>query len=159
MELVLRPKFWFVYFRPSLRGQTAKTSICTKSGVSADSRKSAKKVPKSAEYRTFCAFFAHFLESKSAVFHTFRHFLALFLESAETPLFVQINVFAVWPLRLGRKYTNLKFGDRPYPQNHLRQFSCLTFLILISEVTFTAPPKTSFPTSIKRNLARLVSIF
>ena len=33
------------------------------------------------------------------------HFLALFLESAETPLFLQINVFAVWALRLGRNYT------------------------------------------------------
>ena len=29
-----------------------------------------------------------------------------FLESAETPLFVQINVFPVRALRLDRKYTN-----------------------------------------------------
>ena len=36
----------------------------------------------------------------------FPHFLALFLESAETPLFVQINVFAVWALRLDRKIHN-----------------------------------------------------
>ena len=94
----------FVYFLPSLRGQTAKTLICTKSGVSADSRKSAKKCRKARKTALFvqkvrkkCA--------KSAVFRAFRHFLALFLESAETPLFLQINVFAVWPLRLGRKYT------------------------------------------------------
>ena len=32
-----------VYFLSSLRGQTAKTLICTKSGVSADSRKSTEK--------------------------------------------------------------------------------------------------------------------
>ena len=90
-----------VYFLSSLRGQTAKTLICTKSGVSADSRKSAeqcgephflrKKCTKSAQKVRFSALFAHFS--------------ALFLESAETPLFVQINVFAVWPLRLDRKYT------------------------------------------------------
>ena len=90
-----------VYFLSSLRGQTAKTVICTKSGVSADSRKSAekcgephflrKKCTKSAQKVRFSALFAHFS--------------ALFLESAETPLFVQINVFAVWPLRLDRKYT------------------------------------------------------
>ena len=85
----------FVYFLSSLRGQTAKTLICTKSGVSADSRKSAEK----------CA--------KSAVLRTFRHFSALFLESAETPLFVQINVFAVWPLRLDRKYTILGLSFAP----------------------------------------------
>ena len=88
-------------FLSSLRGQTAKTLICTKSGVSADSRKSAEKCRKVR--RT--ALFAHFLYTfcaKSAVLRTFRHFSALFLESAETPLFVQINVFAVWPLRLDR---------------------------------------------------------
>ena len=82
----------------------AKTSICTKSGVSADSRKSAEKCGK--VQRT--ALFAHFLYTfcaKSAVLRTFPHFSALFLESAETPLFVQINVFAIWPLRLDRKYT------------------------------------------------------
>ena len=43
----------------------------------------------------------------------FAHFLALFLESAETPLFVQINVFAVWPLRLDRKYTILEGPKNP----------------------------------------------
>ena len=47
------------------------------------------------------ALFAHFLRKKCG----FPHFLALFLESAETPLFLQINVFAVWALRLDRKYT------------------------------------------------------
>ena len=69
-------------------------------------QKECRKVPKVR--RT--ALFAHFLYTfcaKSSVFRTFRHFPALFLESAETPLFVQINVFAVWPLRLDRKYTNL----------------------------------------------------
>ena len=35
-----------VYFLSSLRARTAKTLICTKSGVSADSRKSAKKCTK-----------------------------------------------------------------------------------------------------------------
>ena len=40
------------------------------------------------------------------------HFSALFLESAETPLFVQISVFAVWALRPHRKYTTLQtHGD------------------------------------------------
>ena len=75
----------FVYFLSSLRGQTAKTLICTKSGVSAI----RERAPKSAQKCTF------------------RHFLALFLELAETPPFVQINVFAVWPLKLDRKYTSL----------------------------------------------------
>ena len=72
-----------------------------KSGVSADSRKSAEKCAKSAENRTFCEFFVHFLRKKCGS----PRFSALFLESAETPLFVQINDFAVWPLRLDRKYT------------------------------------------------------
>ena len=101
-----------VYFLSSLRGQTAKTLICTKSGVSADSRKSAEKCRKVR--RT--ALFAHFLYTfcaKSAVLRTFRHFSALFLESAETPLFVQINVLAVWPLRLDRKYTTTVFRALP----------------------------------------------
>ena len=48
------------------------------------------------------ALFAHFLRKKCGFLRTF---LALFVESAETPLFVQINVFAVWALRLDRKYT------------------------------------------------------
>ena len=101
--LTFLAKTGLVYFRSSLRAQTAKTLICTKSGVSADSRKSAKICAKSAENRTFCANSAHFLRKKCG----FPHFLALFLESAETPLFVQINVFAVWALRLDRKYTKL----------------------------------------------------
>ena len=102
-----------VYFLSSLRGQTAKTWICTKSGVSADSRKSAEKCRKVR--RT--ALFAQKLYkkcAKSAVLRTFRHFSALFLESAETPLFVQINVFAVWPLRLDRKYTILEAVYKKY---------------------------------------------
>ena len=90
-----------VYFLSSLRGQTAKTLICTKSGVSADSRKSAKKCRKVRRTALF-AQKVYKKCAKSAVLRTFRHFSALFLESAETPLFVQINVFAVWPLRLDR---------------------------------------------------------
>ena len=42
----------------------------------------------------------------------FAHFLVLFLESAETPLFVQINVFAVRALRLDRKYPSQKVSPR-----------------------------------------------
>ena len=70
-------------------------------------QKECRKVPKSAENRTFCAFFVHFLRKKcgsplfSALFGT------LSGKSSETPLFVQINVFAVWPLRPDRKYTIL----------------------------------------------------
>ena len=94
-------------FLSSLRGQTAKALICTKSGVSADSRKSAKKCRKVRRTALFTHFLCIFC-AKSAVLRAFRHFLALFLESAETPLFVQINLFAVWPLRLDRKYT--RFG-------------------------------------------------
>ena len=67
-------------------------------------------MPKSAENRTFCTKFKVYKKcAKSVVLRTFRHFPALFLESAETPFFVQINVFAVWPLRLDRKYTKLCF--------------------------------------------------
>ena len=73
----------------------AKTLICTKSGVSADSTKSAK----SAENRTSCVKKCAFFYAKSAV----SALLALFLESAETPLFV--HIFAAWTLRLDRKYT------------------------------------------------------
>ena len=50
------------------------------------------------------ALFTHFLRKKCGFLH-FSHFLVLFLESAETPLFVQINIFAAWALRLDRKYT------------------------------------------------------
>ena len=87
----------------SLRARTAKTLICTKSGVSADSRKSAKKCAKPHFLRTFYILFAQKVR--------FAHFVVLFLESAETPLFVQINVFAVRALRLDRKYTILKICD------------------------------------------------
>ena len=96
---------WIVYFLSSLRGQTAKTLICTKSGVSADSRKSAEKCAKSAEKKS---------AQKVRFSALFAHFSALFLESAETPLFVQINVFAVWPLRLDRKYTVFGGPDRSF---------------------------------------------
>ena len=76
-----------VYFLSSLRAQTATTLICTKGGVSAD----PKRAPESVE-------FAHFLRAFYAKSAQILHFLALFLGSAETPLFVQINVFAVWAL-------------------------------------------------------------
>ena len=90
-----------VYFLPSLRARTAKTLICTKIGVSAGSRKSAKKCGKPHFLRIFCA--------RSAVVRTLPHLLALFLESAETQIFLQINVFAVRALRLARKYTSPGF--------------------------------------------------
>ena len=56
-----------MYFRSSLRAQTAKTLICTKSGVSADYRKSAKKCGK-----------PHFLRKKCALFMQKGRFSALF---------------------------------------------------------------------------------
>ena len=43
----------------------------------------------------------------------FAHVLVLFLESQETPLFVQINVFAVRALRLDRKNTQVYHVDPP----------------------------------------------
>ena len=58
-----------------------------------------ERVPKSAEK---CGK-PHFLRkkcAKSAVCHTFWH---SFWNWRKTPLFVQINVFAVWALRLDRK--------------------------------------------------------
>ena len=60
-----------VSFLSSLRAQTAKTSICTKSGASADARKSAKKCRKVRN----TAFFAHFLRKKKCCFP---HFSSLF---------------------------------------------------------------------------------
>ena len=66
-------------------------------------RRFQKECRKVRRNRTFCAKSAVKICAKSAVLRTFRHFSALFLESAETPLFVQINVFAVWPLRLDRR--------------------------------------------------------
>ena len=95
-----------VYFLSSLRAQTAKALICTKSGVSAEGF--PERVPeKCRKVRKphFLRIFTYFLQ-KSAVFRTFCA-AALFLESAETPLFVQINVFVVWALRLDRKYTRI----------------------------------------------------
>ena len=80
-----------------------------------------ERAPKSVQNRTFCALFTHFLHKKCG----FAHFLALFLESAETPLFVQINVFAVRALRLDRKYTNLG-------QNLLREWKSWFSLVRIS---------------------------
>ena len=85
-----------VYFLSSLKAQTAKTFI--------DLHKKwfppiPEKVRKKSENRTLCALF---YAKKSG----FEHFFALFLESAETPLFVQINVLAVWTLMLDRKYTS-----------------------------------------------------
>ena len=88
-----------VYFLSSLRARTAKTFICTKSGVSADSRKSTKKGAKPHFLGTFYTYFAQKVQ--------FCARLVLFLESVEAPLFVQINVFAVRALRLDGKYTRL----------------------------------------------------
>ena len=101
-----------------------------------------ERVPKSAEKVRRTALFAHFLCTfcaKSAVLRTFRHFSALFLESAEAPLFVQINVFAVWPLRLDRKYTN------PTTSFHIIVFSlvaCSVFHARKEISIFFSPHKT-----------------
>ena len=65
--------------KPQSPNGKKKARVCTKSGVLADSRKKGG----------------------------FPHFLALFLESAENPLLAQINVFAVWALRLDRTCTTL----------------------------------------------------
>ena len=61
-----------MYFLSSLRAQTAKTLICTKSGVFADSRKSAKKCGNKKS--TFCVknaqkggFFPHFFGTLSRI--------------------------------------------------------------------------------------------
>ena len=74
-QVTTKVAFWFqqfqkvtfgvVYFLSSLRPQTAKTLICTESGVSADSRKSAKKCRKQHFLHKKCA--------KSPVFRTFWH--------------------------------------------------------------------------------------
>ena len=139
-----------MYFLSSLGAQTAKkTLICRKSGVSADSRKSAR----SAQNRPFCV--------KSAQS----------CESAEAPLFLQINVFAVWSPRLDRKYTTLKRkrsfrkGD-VFESACLRRFFCLSALCS-SFFTFCFPsphpllpeslpfpgPQNSFVSSRKRNFS------
>ena len=59
-------------------------------------------MPKSAANHTFCALFTQKVRFSALV----PLFWALFLGSAGTPLFVQINVFAVWALRLDRKIHN-----------------------------------------------------
>ena len=53
---------------------------------------------------------SHFL-CKKCVKIAQKHFLVLFLEFAETPLFVQLHVFAVWALRLERN-TQPQLKDR-----------------------------------------------
>ena len=72
-------------------------------------------MPKSAENRTFCAKNAQKMRKKRGS----PHFLALFGALSGiggNPLSVQINVFAVWPLRLNRKYTSLIWqSESPYP--------------------------------------------
>ena len=64
--------FGLVYFVSSLRGQTAKTLICTKSGVAADSRKSDEKCGEPPFLRIFCTLFAQKVRF-SAFCGTFRH--------------------------------------------------------------------------------------
>ena len=93
-----------VYFLSSLRARTAKTLICTKVGF----LPIPERAPRSAQNRTFCALFTHFLHKRCG----FAHLLVLLLESAETPLLVQIkltmcSLFAVRALRLHRKYTKI----------------------------------------------------
>ena len=57
----------------------------------------------------------------------FAHFLlALFLESAVTPLLVQINVFAVWALRLEEIHNN-SFGADGIASNALQRGKPLRF--------------------------------
>ena len=69
-----------------------------------------ERVSKSAENRTSCIKNAQKVRKNGG----FPHFLALFVESAGTPLFLQINVFAVWALRLDRKYTiQVRFPEGP----------------------------------------------
>ena len=55
---------------------------------------------------------AHFLRT---LYAKTQIFLAHFLESAETPLFVLINVSAVWALRLDRKYTHVCYTKKLFP--------------------------------------------
>ena len=57
-----------VYFLSSLRARTAKTLICTKSGVSADSRKSAKKYAKPHFLCTFYTFWCSFWDRRKPHF-------------------------------------------------------------------------------------------
>ena len=60
--------------------------------------------PKSAENRTFCVKNAHLLRKKCG----FPHFFGTLSEISGNPTFVQIKVFAVWALRLDRKYTIIR---------------------------------------------------
>ena len=88
-------------------------------------------MPKNAENRTFCAKRVQKMRKKCRS----PHFSALFRESAETPLLVQINVFAVWPLRLDRKYTQLKgkiVSEFPHFFRDLRRPGLSDFLLLKS---------------------------
>ena len=91
----------------SLRAQTAKTLACTKSRVSADTRKSAKK------------------RTKSAVLHAFWHSFWKWRK----PHFFPINVFAVWALRIDRKYkTFVSHASSPMcqrPFNERRMHLCM----------------------------------
>ena len=94
-------RFNFVYFLSSLRAQTAKILICTKSGVAADPRKiDCQKVrktsPSAQKVRTFYA--------KSAVFRTSWH---SFWDRRKPHFLCRLMFVVVWALRLDRKYTKL----------------------------------------------------
>ena len=86
-----------VYFLSSLRAQKKKNESAQKVGFPPIPERVPKNVQKNS---TFCV--------KSARKMRFAALLALFLESAETPLFVHINAFAIWALRLDRKDTTLQ---------------------------------------------------
>ena len=89
-----------------------KTLICTESVVSADSRKSAKKCGKVWKTAPFCVKCA-----KSAGRRAFWH--SFWKIGGNPTFFVQINVFAVWALRLDGKYTILGDLWQSVPQNGL----------------------------------------
>ena len=80
-----------------------------------------ERAQKSAQDRTFCALFVHFLCEKCGL----AHFVVLFLKLAETPLFAHFNVFAFWALRPEPKYTILNFylplASRPMRRRTLSQ--------------------------------------
>ena len=110
--------------------------------VSADSRKSAEKCRKVRRTALF-AQKVYNKYAKSAVLRTFRHFSALFLESAETPLFVQINVFAVWPLRLDRKYTSLGHPSRTLEGNSRKRSESVSGVFrMLPELLPESPSRT-----------------
>ena len=83
-----------MYFDSSHRAQTARTSICAESGTSPP-----EKAPNSAQ----TAFFGSISVQKVR--------FGGFLELAETPLFAQIDVLAVWALWLESRYT--RFSSIP----------------------------------------------